>query len=79
MLSMPSAPLPHGMVLPPDPGWQTLWLAGAAVAVLGACAGATTSDSCRQLLRDHLQAMLLCPDKATLTNLVCTAGGAHAD
>ena len=47
--------------------------------MLDDCAGATTSDSCRQLLRDHLQAMLLCPDKATLTNLICTAGGAQAD
>lgn len=30
-------------------------------------------------LRDHLLAVLLCPDRSTLSNLICTAGRSQAD
>ena len=47
--------------------------------LLAAGTGALRSASCRQRWREHLLAMLLCPERATLTNLICTAGGAQAD
>ena len=40
---------------------------------------ATPSASCAQRLREHILAMLLCPDKATVTNLICTAGEQQHD
>ena len=40
-------------------------------------ASATTSCSVR--LHQHMLGLLLCPSKATVSNLICTRGGQHAD
>ena len=42
-------------------------------------ARATTSAPAAQRLREHLLAALLCPERATVTNLLCTSGRQHED
>lgn len=42
--------------------------------LLASAARATTQPRCAQRLRLHMLAALLCPDRATLTNLLCTSG-----
>jgi DDE superfamily endonuclease len=41
--------------------------------------GATHSPGAAARLQQHLLASLLCPERLTLTNLICTSGGQHAD
>jgi hypothetical protein len=48
-------------------------------ATLGVTTRATTCASAAQRLREHLLAALLCPEKATLTNLLCTSGRQQED
>jgi hypothetical protein len=40
---------------------------------------ATTSSSCSVRLYQHMLALLLCPAKSTLSNIICARGGQHAD
>ena len=40
---------------------------------------ATTTPSCSVRLHQHMLGLLLCPAKSTLSNLICTRGGQHAD
>lgn len=44
-----------------------------------AASQATTCPSTAALLQQHLLATLLCPEKSTLTNLICTSGRQHKD
>lgn len=44
-----------------------------------ACAAATGSPAAARRLHQHLLAALLCPERLTLSNLICTSGGQHAD
>lgn len=45
------------------------------VSTLAAC----TATSCSVRLHQHMLGLLLCPSKATVSNLICTRGGQHAD
>jgi len=47
--------------------------------LLGVTAAATPTASCAQRLREHLLAVLLCAEKSTVTNLLCTGGRQHED
>jgi hypothetical protein len=47
--------------------------------LLAVTQAATSSTACAQRLRDHLLAVLLCPDRSTLSNLICTAGRSQQD
>lgn len=40
---------------------------------------AASSARCAQRLRQHLLASLLCPERLTVTNLICTGGGQQQD
>lgn len=40
---------------------------------------ATTAPSCSVLLYQHMFGLLLCPNKSTLTNIICAKGGQHSD
>ena len=40
---------------------------------------ATGQPSCAQRLREHMLSVLLCPEKSTLTNLICTGGRQQQD
>lgn len=46
---------------------------------LGVTAQATASAASAQRLREHVLAALLCPERATLTNLLCTSGRQDED
>jgi hypothetical protein len=48
-------------------------------AQLGVTAEATSSAASAQRLREHLLAALLCPERCTVTNLLCTSGRQHED
>jgi len=47
--------------------------------MLAATQKASPNESCARRLSQHLLAVLLCPDRATLTNLICTSGGHQGD
>jgi len=40
---------------------------------------ATTTPSCSVRLYQHMLGLLLCPAKSTVSNIICTRGGQHAD
>ena len=40
---------------------------------------ATASDSCALRLRQHLLGALLCPERLTVSNLICSSGDQHRD
>lgn len=42
--------------------------------LLGSVARAAVTPRCAQRLRQHMLAALLCPERATMTNLLCTSG-----
>lgn len=44
-----------------------------------ACAQAASSSAAAGRLQQHLLAALLCPERLTLTNIICTNGGQHLD
>jgi DDE superfamily endonuclease len=46
---------------------------------LQAARAAACSESCAQRLSEHLLSVLLCPEKSTLTNLICTSGHQQQD
>ena len=48
-------------------------------ALLEAAGEATRSASCALRLRWHMLATVLCPERATLTNLICTSGQQQND
>jgi hypothetical protein len=48
-------------------------------AVLAGTAQAASTPRGAQRLRQHLMATLLCPERCTLTNLLCTGGFQHQD
>ena len=40
---------------------------------------AASSDSCAERLAEHMLSLLLCSDRSTLSNLICTSGRHHQD
>lgn len=48
-------------------------------ALLAVTTRATPTPACALRLRQHLLATLLCPERCTLTNLLCTSGLQHLD
>ena len=44
-----------------------------------ACSDATHSPGAARRLAEHLQGALLCPERLTLTNIICTNGGQFSD
>lgn len=44
-----------------------------------ACSLAASTASCARRLASHMLACLLCPERGTLTNLICTSGAQQAD
>ena len=49
------------------------------LAQLGVTESATPTAACANRLREHLLAVLLNPERSTLTNLICTSGRAQQD
>ena len=47
--------------------------------LLAITTSATPSPSCAERLRQHLLSVLLCPDRSTLSNLICTSGRHQQD
>ena len=47
--------------------------------MLGASVAATRSPACALRLAQHMFGTLLCPEKSTVSNLVCARGGQHGD
>ena len=45
----------------------------------GTTPAATTTPSCSMRLHQHMLGLLLSPTKSTVSNLICTRGGQHAD
>lgn len=47
--------------------------------LLVACSDATHSPGAARRLAEHMQGALLCPERLTLTNIICTNGGQFSD